>query len=278
MPDFMAHPTECDRFRSMNEQPTKTFEAALAERVAAMADACTQCGKCFEACPITDAAGIADAEPRTVLAGVVDILRLGDGNEAARKWAKFVLALRRMHQGLRLWRQSALHAGDGAHEHGACRERAREQRRIGVERFPQGRARRDQHLAHATRRRVAGAAGAEGRKPEGRGRAGHAAGLRVLHRLQRAQDPAHRAARPRHHGCHRRHLSGDGRAEPLLRRGAGPHRRRRDLRDASRKPPWTSSRRASPARWCRGARAATCSSPRRRCRRSRRRAAQSRSR
>ena len=56
-----------------------------------MADACTQCGKCFEVCPITEAAGVADAEPREVLAGVVDILRLGEGNEAARKWASACL-------------------------------------------------------------------------------------------------------------------------------------------------------------------------------------------
>jgi heterodisulfide reductase subunit D len=75
----------------MSDQPGVTFESALSERIAAMADACTQCGKCFEVCPITEAAGIADAEPRTVLAGVVDILRLGEGNAAARKWASACL-------------------------------------------------------------------------------------------------------------------------------------------------------------------------------------------
>src|SRR5829696_9042475 len=66
---------------------TGTFESALSARVAAMADACTQCGKCFEACPITAAAGIAEAEPRLVIAGVIDILRSGDGLETSRKWA-----------------------------------------------------------------------------------------------------------------------------------------------------------------------------------------------
>jgi len=75
----------------MNEQTRKTFESALADRVAAIADTCTQCGKCFEVCPITGAAGIADAEPRAVLAGVVDILRSGEGNEPARKWASSCL-------------------------------------------------------------------------------------------------------------------------------------------------------------------------------------------
>jgi Fe-S oxidoreductase len=70
----------------MGEQPNGTFESALSARVAEMVDACTQCGKCVEACPVTDAGGVT-AEPRTVIAGVLDILRLGEGNEAARKWA-----------------------------------------------------------------------------------------------------------------------------------------------------------------------------------------------
>src|SRR5207237_5554588 len=60
---------------------------ACTARVDAMLDACTTCGKCFEACPITGAAGIADAEPRAVIAGVLDIVRLGDGPESSRKWA-----------------------------------------------------------------------------------------------------------------------------------------------------------------------------------------------
>src|SRR5262245_47746890 len=67
-------------------EPAVTFESALSERVAAMADACTQCGKCVEACPVTDAGGV-KGEPREVIAGVIDILRHGEGNEAARKWA-----------------------------------------------------------------------------------------------------------------------------------------------------------------------------------------------
>jgi heterodisulfide reductase subunit D len=70
----------------MGEQPNGTFESALSSRVAEMVDACTQCGKCVEACPVTDAGGVT-AEPRTVIAGVLDILRLGEGNEAGRKWA-----------------------------------------------------------------------------------------------------------------------------------------------------------------------------------------------
>ena len=119
----------------MNEQTTKTFEAALAERVAAMADACTQCGKCFEACPITGAAGIGDAEPRTVLAGVVDILRLGDGNEAARKWANSCLlsgeCIKACDYGVNPRFMLAMARTSMARQENDTRE----QRRIGVENF-----------------------------------------------------------------------------------------------------------------------------------------------
>ena len=64
----------------------ETFEAALHARVGAMVDACTRCGKCVEVCPVAGAAGV-DAEPRQVIDGVLDILRHGEGNEAARQWA-----------------------------------------------------------------------------------------------------------------------------------------------------------------------------------------------
>jgi heterodisulfide reductase subunit D len=64
-----------------------TFEAILADRVEEILDACTRCGKCFEVCPITDAAKIADALPVAVLDGVMDILRTGNGPAASRQWA-----------------------------------------------------------------------------------------------------------------------------------------------------------------------------------------------
>jgi heterodisulfide reductase subunit D len=63
-----------------------TFQAALAERVDEMVDACTRCGKCVEACPVTDAAGV-EAEPHEVIDGIIDLVRHGQGPEAARKWA-----------------------------------------------------------------------------------------------------------------------------------------------------------------------------------------------
>ena len=43
---------------------TATFEEALTDRVDTMLDACTRCGKCVEACPVTEPGGVT-AAPRT---------------------------------------------------------------------------------------------------------------------------------------------------------------------------------------------------------------------
>ena len=64
-----------------------TFEAALNGRVEQMLDACIRCGKCVEACPSVEPAGIADANPVDVVAGVIDLVRSGAGPEASRRWA-----------------------------------------------------------------------------------------------------------------------------------------------------------------------------------------------
>jgi Fe-S oxidoreductase len=63
-----------------------TYESALNDRLNSMVDACTGCGKCVEACPVTGPGGVT-AAPRDVIAGVLDIVRTGDGPEASRRWA-----------------------------------------------------------------------------------------------------------------------------------------------------------------------------------------------
>jgi Fe-S oxidoreductase len=68
------------------------FEQALASRVDDMLDACTKCGACFEACPIAEPAGLGGADPKAVVSGVLDILRLGKGPEESQKWAKACMA------------------------------------------------------------------------------------------------------------------------------------------------------------------------------------------
>jgi heterodisulfide reductase subunit D len=65
---------------------TATFESALHARVEDMLEACTRCGKCVEACPVTDASGV-HAEPVSVIEGVIDILRGETGADHARRWA-----------------------------------------------------------------------------------------------------------------------------------------------------------------------------------------------
>jgi len=65
-----------------------TFEEALSSRVEHILDACTSCGKCVEACPVTEPMGIASAHPQAVVSGVLGILRTGQGPEASHKWAE----------------------------------------------------------------------------------------------------------------------------------------------------------------------------------------------
>ena len=64
------------------------FESALAARTAEMCEACTRCGKCVEICPMTEPAGVGDATPKAVIAGVLDIVRAGDGPSASKAWAR----------------------------------------------------------------------------------------------------------------------------------------------------------------------------------------------
>jgi heterodisulfide reductase subunit D len=71
----------------MSSMTDLTFEAALNDRVSNMLDACVTCGKCVEACPSVGPANIADASPVAVIAGVIDLVRSGEGPQASRTWA-----------------------------------------------------------------------------------------------------------------------------------------------------------------------------------------------
>jgi Fe-S oxidoreductase len=64
-----------------------SFEAALDARVHDMLDACIRCGKCVEACPTKEPAGIAGADPVEVITGVIDLIRNGEGPDASKQWA-----------------------------------------------------------------------------------------------------------------------------------------------------------------------------------------------
>ena len=50
---------------------------------------CTGCGKCFEACPMTQhSEGLSAADPKTVVSGVLDWLKQTPGNEQSVQWLK----------------------------------------------------------------------------------------------------------------------------------------------------------------------------------------------
>jgi len=67
---------------------TETFAEALEARKQDIFDSCTSCGRCFEVCPMTAPAGIADAKASDVVSGVLDILRGGSGTAASERWAQ----------------------------------------------------------------------------------------------------------------------------------------------------------------------------------------------
>jgi Fe-S oxidoreductase len=65
-----------------------TFETALNKRVDMMLEACTKCGKCVEACPSVEPAGIKEESSEDVIAGILQILKAGDGPAYSRTWAQ----------------------------------------------------------------------------------------------------------------------------------------------------------------------------------------------
>src|SRR6185437_626874 len=57
-------------------------------RADAIADACTRCGDCFRACPMTEPGGIAAADATETTGAIVDLITGGEGNEAAKRWGE----------------------------------------------------------------------------------------------------------------------------------------------------------------------------------------------
>jgi heterodisulfide reductase subunit D len=57
-------------------------------RGADIADACTRCGDCFRACPMTEPGGIAAADPSETVVGIIDLITGGAGNDDAKRWGE----------------------------------------------------------------------------------------------------------------------------------------------------------------------------------------------
>jgi L-lactate utilization protein LutB len=68
------------------------FVEALDVRMEEIASACTRCRKYFQACPITEPAGIKEEEPTKVLSGIMDILRGDVRSVEAEAWASACLS------------------------------------------------------------------------------------------------------------------------------------------------------------------------------------------
>jgi heterodisulfide reductase subunit D len=71
----------------MTEAGTE-FMDALRARVDETLDACTRCGKCVEACPMADAAGLDKADAVAIAEGTLDLLAGGPGTPDAERWAE----------------------------------------------------------------------------------------------------------------------------------------------------------------------------------------------
>src|SRR6266699_306933 len=73
----------------MNDQPdTAGFLDTFRVRGEAIAEACTRCGDCFRACPMTGPAGIGEADPSATAGAIIDLITGGDGNAEAVRWTE----------------------------------------------------------------------------------------------------------------------------------------------------------------------------------------------
>ena len=200
------------------------FEPALQTRTQDVLDNCTACGRCVEVCPMPGPAGLDAADAPGIAAGVLAILRGDNPPGCVGALGLGLLRQRALHPGLPARGEPALHADHGAAGHAAPQRRrdAPQGRVLPLHRHDHRRARA---VAPATAARTAGTLPARRRRPRRR-----AARRGLLHRLQPAQDAAHRPAVLRHHGRDGAALPRHGRAVALLRRAAIPRRRPGDLR------------------------------------------------
>lgn len=64
-----------------------SFTDVLKAQTDRILDACTRCGKCAEACPMTEPAGVDTSDAPALVGGVLDLLRGGAGTANAERWA-----------------------------------------------------------------------------------------------------------------------------------------------------------------------------------------------
>ncbi len=64
-----------------------SFTDVLRRQTDHIIDACTRCGKCAEACPMTEPAGVDVSDSPALIGGILDLLRGGEGTANAERWA-----------------------------------------------------------------------------------------------------------------------------------------------------------------------------------------------
>ena len=67
---------------------SQDFFAALDARRDGILDACTKCGACVKVCPMPGPAGLDVSDAEAVAAGVIELIRTGEGPGTARRWAE----------------------------------------------------------------------------------------------------------------------------------------------------------------------------------------------
>jgi heterodisulfide reductase subunit C len=73
---------------SRQPMPTGATQALIRRETERILTACTKCGKCFEACPMTRySPAAAEAEPERVVTGILGLLRGEPGSPEALGWA-----------------------------------------------------------------------------------------------------------------------------------------------------------------------------------------------
>src|SRR5436853_1209246 len=72
----------------MIESGGSLFLEAVQRRVDETLDACTRCGKCVEACPMVEPAGLDKANAVAIVEGTLDLLAGGAGTPGAERWAQ----------------------------------------------------------------------------------------------------------------------------------------------------------------------------------------------
>jgi len=73
---------------NMTQSGGELFLKGMQQRVDDTLAACTRCGKCAEACPMAEPAGLNTAQGPQIVGGILDLLAGGQGTADAERWAQ----------------------------------------------------------------------------------------------------------------------------------------------------------------------------------------------